>query len=138
MSASELHAAVSRLVTAGLIDQEKRRPKRKAALEYLLSGVPYAFPAIRGPLNRGMPTSFAAPVLADQLAASDDAKPVWPDAEGTILGYSIEPLHPSAPKAARQSREFYDVLALIDALREGRVRERQLAEDGLIRRMKHS
>jgi hypothetical protein len=37
-------------------------------------------------------------------------------------------LHPSAPQAARKDPALYEILALIDALREGMVRERQLAE----------
>ena len=38
-------------------------------------------------------------------------------------------------KAVRRDSRLYEVLALIDALREGRTRERQIAEDELLKRI---
>lgn len=61
--------------------------------------------------------------------------PVWPDASGESLGYGVEPLHPSAPNAARRDGSLYEVLALIDAVREGRARERQIAGEELLKRI---
>ena len=52
---------------------------------------------------------------------------VWPDDSGDTTGTSLEPLHPSAPRAARSSPELHELLALVDALRVGRARERALA-----------
>jgi hypothetical protein len=40
-------------------------------------------------------------------------------------------MHKAAPKAARKDPVLYELLALIDALRDGRVRERQLAQKEL-------
>jgi hypothetical protein len=138
MSASEFHAAVHRLAEAGLVDPESRKPKARAVQEFLLQGVRYVFPAKRGPVSRGLPTSYAAPPLVDLLASSEENVPVWPYPEGVSRGYSIEPLHPSAPQAARKDPALYEILALIDALREGMVRERQLAEAELRRRIQRS
>ncbi len=90
MSASEIHAAVRRGVEAGLIEPQSRQPLRKPLEEYLLHGVRYAFPARRGPVARGIPTAYAAP-LASQFP-SDELPPVWPDPEGHVKGYSIDPL----------------------------------------------
>lgn len=39
------------------------------------------------------------------------------------------------PKAARQDRSLYELLALVDSLREGRARERKLAEAELTHRL---
>jgi len=128
MSASEVHAAVKRCARAGLVDLESRQPRHQAMEEYLLHGVRYAFPAIRGSIVRGMPTSFAAPPLSEEIPAGEDAIPVWPDAEGEARGYAIEPLYRSAPAAARRDPRLYQLLALVDALREGRARERKIAE----------
>jgi hypothetical protein len=83
-----------------------------------------------------MPTGYAVPPLSDQIAASGDLPPVWPDPEGTVRGITFEPLHRAAVKAARQDRSLYELLALIDALRDGRVRERQLAEKELSARLR--
>ena len=136
MSASEFHAAVKRLAHAGLIDQESRKPRRKPVEEFLFHGVPYAYPAKRGAPTRGIPTSHMAAPLNSLIAVSPRTLgPVWPDGEGKVHGYAIDPLHPSAPKAAGADAALHEVLALIDALRDGRMREQQLAREELHRRI---
>lgn len=137
MSASEVHASVRRGIEAGLIDAVSRLPLRKPMEEYLLHGVRYAFPAKPGPLARGIPTAHAAPPLAGKIT-SDDVPPVWPDPEGTVRGYSIEPLYSSVPKAARADAVLYELLALVDAIRVGRARERNLAQEELKHRLSHA
>lgn len=134
ISASEIHAAVRRGIEAGLIDPESRRPFRKPLLDYLLHGVRYAFPAKPGPPTRGIPTAYAAPPLADKISA-EDLPPVWPDPQGTIRGFAIEPLFNSVPAAVRSDPDLYELLALVDALRVGRARERGLAEEELKQRL---
>jgi hypothetical protein len=136
ISASEIHAAVRRCIHAGLIDPEGRRPLRKPLEEYLLHGVRYAFPAKRGPLARGIPTAHAAPPLASQVN-SEDLPPVWPDPNGEVRGFSLEPLYESVPLAARLNPELYELLALVDAIRMGRARERRLAGEELKKRLTH-
>ncbi len=137
ISASEIHAAVRRSANAGLMECESRRPLRKPLEEYLIHGVRYAFPAIRGPVARGMPTAYAAPPLVEQIGP-DDLPPVWPDPEGNTKGYALEPLYSSVPKAAKRDAELYSLLALVDAIRVGRARERKLAEDELKKRLSHA
>jgi hypothetical protein len=132
MSASEIHASVNRGAAAGLIDPRSRMPLRKPLEEYLLYGVRYAFPAKRGPVTRGIPTSYAAPALADHFGTQDqDLPPVWPDPHGPTRGYALEPLFKPIRKAVDQDPKLYELLALIDAIRDGRARERALAEDKL-------
>jgi hypothetical protein len=136
MSASEFHAAVQRLSHAGLIEKENRKPRGKPVEEFLFHGVPYTFPARRGAPTRGVPTSHLAAPLNGLVSASPGTLgPVWPDGGGTVRGYAIDPLHPSAPSAACADPAFYEVLALIDALRDGRVSERQFAREELHRRI---
>ncbi|MEI8342922.1 MAG: hypothetical protein WCH43_15475 [Verrucomicrobiota bacterium] len=137
MSASEIHASVRRSVEAGLIELDSRRPLRKPLEEYLLHGVRYAFPAIRGPVARGIPTAHAASPLAE-LIGTDDLPPVWPDPEGNTKGYALEPLFSSVPKAAKKDKPLYELLALVDAIRGGRARERKLAEDELKKRLSYA
>ena len=126
MSASEVHAAVRRGTEAGLVRSESKKVISEAFLDYLIHGVRYAFPAVSGRLARGMPTGFAAPCLAGEFAETE-LPAVWEHAEGTIRGQSVEPLHPSAPAASARDENFYRVLALVDALRGGRARERSAA-----------
>ena len=48
-----------------------------------------------------------------------------------MRGVTFEPLHKSAPAAARKDPALYELLPLIDAVRDGGGRERKLAEKEL-------
>ncbi len=87
-----------------------------------------------GRLVAGIPTAGSAPVLAHHFRA--DPEPlVWPHPEGEVRGMAIQPLHPGVPELVRADRRLYDLLALVDALRVGRARERKLAENALKERL---
>jgi len=47
----------------------------------------------------------------------------------------VEPLHKRAWFAAQNEAKFYEILALVDALRVARTRERQLAQKYLRERL---
>jgi DNA-binding Lrp family transcriptional regulator len=136
LSPSQVHASLKRLERSRLIAPSTNEPQLRAVEEFLLHGVKYAFPAFRGEATRGMPTAYAALPLSAAITAGGDLPPVWPDAEGAVRGLTLEPLHKAAPKAARQDPVLYELLALIDALRDGRARERQLAERELAARLR--
>jgi len=130
LSVSEVHAALRRSVAAGLaIKDPKRgfRPRRAALLEFLVHGVRYAYPASPGTLTRGVPTAGSAEPLAPQLAEGSDPPYVWASPEGSVRGLEIRPLYPSVPRAAMLDPRLHELLALVDALRIGRARERGLA-----------
>jgi len=135
MSASEVHAAVRRLGEARLVDPETREIRREALRNFLIHGVPHAFPASPKEVTRGMPTAWAAPVLSDKISASEQIPPVWPDPDGNVQGAAVQPLYGSVPGAARRDPALYDLLALVDALRIGRARERNLAEKEITQRL---
>jgi len=137
ISASEVHAAVQRCILAGLLDSQSRFPLRKPLEDYLLHGVRYAFPAPPGPVARGILTAYAAPPLSAQIS-SDELPPVWPDPNGTVRGYAVEPLYSSVPTAAKSDPKLYELLALVDAMRIGRARERNLAGEALKERINHA
>lgn len=127
LSASQVHLSLRRLGQSRLIDEDGR-PIVRSVEEFLVHGVKYSFPARRGEPTRGVPTAHAAPPVNEHLAASSDLPPVWPSAEGKVRGITFEPLHKIAPLAADKDSTLYELLALIDALRDGRARERQIAE----------
>lgn len=137
MSASEVHASVGRLEEARLLESESRSVRRKPLVEFLMHGVPYAFPAAPGEMTRGVPTAWAAPVMAGRVASNDAEAPVWPDPEGKKRGLAVEPLYSSAPIAARNDPKLYELLALVDALRLGRARERAIAAKEIEQRLSH-
>ncbi|OGA21087.1 MAG: hypothetical protein A3I01_08125 [Betaproteobacteria bacterium RIFCSPLOWO2_02_FULL_65_24] len=138
ISQSEAHAAVRRAVAARLMSDAATaagRPIIPALEEFLLYGVRYAYPPERGALTRGMPTGYAAPPLNSVIVQPNEPPPVWPYAEGTVRGYSFTPLYPTVPAAASRDPKLYELLALLDAIRDGRARERDLAAKELASRL---
>ena len=137
LSASQVHAALNRLAAARLVSMDARdsRANARAAEEFLVHGMKYMFPARRGGVTRGMLTSYAAPPLNRLILSGTDLPPVWPLATGEHRGVSLEPLYKTVPLAARTDPNLYELLALLDALRDGRARERKLAEREIRRRL---
>ncbi|MEM8558815.1 MAG: hypothetical protein AAGG50_13435 [Bacteroidota bacterium] len=125
MSASEVHAAVERASSAMLFDKHRRVVLKGNLLEFLEHGVKYAYPAQLGPISRGMATSLAAsPLQATTSVLFGDDTPVWPAAHGRERGPEVTPLYKSVPEAASRDPQLYKLLALVDAIRVGRARER--------------
>lgn len=86
---------------------------------------------------RGVPTASAAAPLNKVMDAEALAwPPVWTDAHGTAQGYAIVPLYSGAPEIVGNDSDLYELLSLVDALREGRSRERKLAAAELSIRFK--
>ena len=69
----------------------------------------------------------AAPPLNAQLSQSFDPPPVWPYAVGTSRGTEFSPLYKNVPQAAQRDPKLYELLTLVDAIRDGRAREREIA-----------
>ena len=140
MSASQVFRSAQRAEEAQLIyrlagrpaardpkQQTKFWPIKANLKEFLIHGVKYAFPVHRGGLVRGIPTGYAAPPLNQQIAGLSEPPPVWPDPEGTVRGLEFSPLYKNVPVAARRNPKLYELLALVDAIRDGRAREREIA-----------
>lgn len=133
MSVGAVHAAVKRAQQARIL--RDRTVNVRALEEFLEHGIRYAFFAERGGMTRGMPTGIAAPPLSRLITQSGDL-PVWPDPHGALRGYALEPLYGSAPAAARKDPVLYELLALVDVLREGAPREQALAGRELHERLR--
>lgn len=135
ISPSQIHTGLKRAEISGLFSQKNRKINKSALQEFVIHGAKYAYPAERGGLILGIPTSFAGPPLNTMIVKGDAPQPVWQYPGGSIIGYSIKPLHLLAPKAALLDNSFYELLALVDAIREGRARERRLAETEIQKRL---
>lgn len=133
ISASEVSESLHRSSVAGLVDKPKRKVMRHALLEFLIHGVRYVFPQEPGAIVRGVPTAFSAAPLDKFIMSSE--KLVWPYAKGTERGQAIEPLYPSVVEACINNPELHELMALVDALRVGRVRERELVKVELEKRI---
>lgn len=134
LTASEVHASVNRSILAQLIrkDAEGKPRVLLAPLKlFLVHGVRYCFPAVRGEMTRGVPTSYAAPPLINKIVAGNEPPPVWPYKYGNVRGITFQPLYPTAPAAAANNPQLYELLVLTDALRGGSPRERAIAQQEL-------
>jgi hypothetical protein len=136
MSVSEVHKGIKRSVEARLFNPENKTIFKNAFEEYLIHGVKYAYPPHRGGQTRGIPTGYAAPPLNTMISQPLDNPPVWPYPEGKILGYEFSPLFRSVPKAISIDNNLYELLTLVDAIRDGRAREREIAINELKSRIK--
>jgi len=133
MSASEVHGAVKRAQASHLLhgSELNGRPNLSAIEEFLIHGLKYAFPVEHGGSTRGLPTSYAAAPLNRLIATGNEPIPVWPHPEGKRRGVAFKPLYKTVVIAAMRDPLLYAKLALADALRGGRTRERKLAEQEL-------
>ena len=143
LSSSAINASLSRLAKSGLLLLEGNRQRYELVLpaceELLISGVKYFFPAEWGEHTAGLPTSYAAPVFKAKITVGHDPIPVWSCAEGKQRGLALEPLYHCVPSALLHypDQAFYDLLALVDAIRAGRARERTMAVQLLKERLQH-
>ena len=133
LSQSEVSEAVGRSQYAGLLAPNGKAVMKMALLEFLQYGLRYVFPIKPGAVVRGVPTSHSAKPLSDEIQSSEAY--VWPYGKGTVRGHSILPLYPSVPEAALKDEKLHELLALADALRVGRAREKELAVKELKKRL---
>jgi hypothetical protein len=132
LSSSQVNGAIKQLLDSGLmgLNQNKPYPLFAAIEEFLLCGLKYSFPAQIGDLTIGMPTAYAAEPLSKEIMLGNDPIPVWPFVNGTKRGIALEPLHKNVPKALTEfpDQKLYNLLTLIDALRFGKAREKNIAK----------
>lgn len=127
ISASQAHVAVGRCMESHLVLADSKRVIKASLMEFLEHGVRYMLPGKLGPEVRGIATSFSARPLNNEISAQEIM--VWPHPEGDLRGTSLEPVYKIVPDVARKDPQFHAVMALIDAIRIGRARERNLAID---------
>jgi len=133
LSQSEVSESVARSKYAGLLDPKGKKVMKLALMEFLQYGIRYAFPQKPGPVVRGIPTSHSASPLKEEIQSTENY--VWPYAKGTVRGHSIIPLYLSVPEAVLKDEVLYELLVLVDALRVGRAREKEIAVVELKKRL---
>ncbi|MCC2624446.1 MAG: hypothetical protein K0R14_319 [Burkholderiales bacterium] len=101
-----------------------------ACEEFFVHGFRYVFPLNRVGKGKGIVTSYAAPIFKDAFP-TDENKPIWINVLGNDEGVGIEPLYDRLPEVVLKNpdKEFYNLLTTVDALREQRVRERNIAKE---------
>lgn len=127
MSQSEVSESLARSAYARLLYDNGRKVARQPLMDMLQYGIAVVFPLQPGSVVRGIPTAHSAAPLKDLIQSEDQY--VWPYAKGSVRGHSIQPLYSSVLPLIEQDHALYELLALTDALRVGKVRERNLAVD---------
>lgn len=133
ISQSEISESIYRSKYARLLVNQGKQVNRRALLDLLQFGVPYVFPQQPGEVVRGVPTSHSAAPLSEHIMSNEHY--VWPYAKGQLRGHSIQPLFPTVVQAVQVDPELHELLALVDALRVGRARERNLSIEILNQRL---
>ena len=125
MSQSEVSQSVARSKYAGLLDDKGKKVMRQALYDFLQYGLAVVFPAKPGAVVRGIPTAHSTAPLNKEISSGEDY--VWPFAKGNVRGHGITPLYATVPQAALDDEQLHVLLALADALRVGKAREKKIA-----------
>lgn len=135
LSQTEVSFALERCRHSGFLDSSKKRVLKTALMEFLTYGLKYVYPVQAGAVSLGVPTAHSAAPLSARIRSDADDQYVWPYAGGQIRGQGIAPLYESVPFAALNDPKLHELLALVDALRVGRARERGIAIEELEKRI---
>jgi DNA-binding transcriptional MocR family regulator len=135
------HTVVSRALKrseeAGLYQPATRRVNPGNFAELMIHAARFIAPAPLGGMTRGFNAAWAAaPISALIRRSGSEPPPVWPSALGVDRGQSLEPLHPGAVGASADPK-LGNLLAIIDCLRSGDARVRNVAASALEDQLAH-
>jgi biotin operon repressor len=128
LSKSAVANSIHRLRELDLVKDgpDGRRVNKLLLRDCLEHAARWIAPARVGDFELGLPTAHAAEPLKGKLSGDDDPV-VIPLPHGPLRGRAVTPLHPLAPAAAAKDAKLHRLLAVVDALRIGRARDRELA-----------
>jgi hypothetical protein len=130
--------ALGRAKGADLYSADRREVHLAHFEEFARHALRFLAPARLGALTAGVPAAWAAEPMASAIRSSgDEPPPVWPYVHGRVRGQAVEPLHSAAPEAVEIWLELGEVLALLDSLRAGDARVRQVAGDLLSKMLRN-
>lgn len=121
ISISEISESLNRSRIASLIDHNKKKVNRQNLMEFLEYGLRYVFPQQPGAMVRGIPTAHSHLYMKNKFIS--EINYVWPDNKGSVMGLMIEPLYLKQVEAVIEDQVYYKLLALLDVVRVGKVRE---------------
>jgi hypothetical protein len=127
-----VHRALKRAEIAGLYTTNTRRVHLANFEELMIHAARFIAPGRLGELVPGVPAAWAAEPISEFIhQAQSELPPVWPYALGALRGQALEPLHPAAVQASQDVPELARLLSIIDSLRAGDVRVREVAATAL-------
>lgn len=127
ISPSEVSEALERCRIARLVDARKRIVNILALEEFLVHGLKYVFPVQPQGVVRGVATAISALPMREKIVGGKEQY-VWPCSHGNMRGVAITPLYKTVPESVANDDMLYKLLALVDTLRIGRIRETEIAK----------
>lgn len=124
MSQSEISQSLQRSKYGQLLDFSGKKVNKIAFYEFLIYGICYTFPQKPAATVRGIATAHSAFPINKMIQATEDY--VWPYAKGNTRGQAIMPLYSSAIEASLKDSKLYELLAMVDVLRVGSTREKEI------------
>lgn len=125
ISISEISESLNRSSLANLIDSRKKNINRQNLMEFLEHGVRYVFPQRPGAMIKGIPTAHSHPFMKNSFIS--EINYAWPHVKGKVMGLMIEPFYPKQVETVLEDEVYYKLLALVDVIRVGKVREIKIA-----------
>lgn len=127
-----VHRALKRAESVGLYSSNTGRVNAANFEELTIHAARFVAPARLGELVPGIPAAWAAqPISKIIRELENEPPPVWPSVHGKIRGQALQPLHPAAVQASQDTPAIAELLCVIDSLRAGDVRVREVAANAL-------
>jgi hypothetical protein len=126
ISQAEISHGMKRLHASNLLVEV--HVNAQASLEFLVHALKYICPPEFGMPALGLPTSFAHPDFKFVKYVADEIY-VWPIAKGEKRGITLLPIYQTLPQACIVDKNLYRFASLVEMVRAGRARERQIGAD---------
>ena len=128
ISIGEISNSLKRLVASKLLDASSRKILKANLMEFLVHGLQYVFPPEKMAPGKGLPTAWGHEVFSE---ISANEIPVLQHIDGKAYGPAIKPFYKNMANALLRDKELYMWVAVVDALRMGRSREKKIAIEKL-------
>ena len=129
ISRSAVSYAIKRLGKLKIINLDNQQVMVHSLLDFVQYAIHFIYPTDIGPKVKGIPTAVSGPIL-DQLITTEETY-VWKSEKGTAIGQEVQPLYERVPEFINYESQLYQVLSLIDAVRIGNSREKNIANKEL-------
>ena len=130
LSPSQVHSGYKRLICSELVTEDLKLPIKRNLIEFLIHGARYMFPPEWGGEATGLPTTHSSPIMSKLIKGSGNI--IWPyKGRGMKKGRALAPIYKNIPEVALYDENFYAVFSLLDSLRAGGAREREVAQKAL-------
>ena len=136
ISQSEISESIKRSKYAGLINTIDNKVNSRIFLDFIIYGLKVVFPQRPGAIVRGILTAHSSPFFQDKFLSEENY--VWPYAKGNSRGQAIIPLYKTIPHVSQYDQALYELLVIVDIIRVGKIREKELAIDILKQKLKYA